>query len=55
MTVKPEWLRVKAPQWERVGNVKDILRDLQLKLTVEPIQQNNHKSKNNQHYINDFI
>ena len=35
MTVKPEWLRVKAPQWERVGNVKDILRDLQLNTVCE--------------------
>jgi lipoyl synthase len=35
VTVKPEWLRVKAPQWERVGNVKDILRDLQLNTVCE--------------------
>jgi lipoyl synthase len=35
MTVKPEWLRVKAPQWERVGNVKEILRDLQLNTVCE--------------------
>lgn len=35
MTVKPEWLRVKAPQWERVGNVKDILRDLSLNTVCE--------------------
>ena len=35
MTVKPEWLRVKAPQWERVGNVKDILRDLNLNTVCE--------------------
>jgi lipoic acid synthetase len=35
MTVKPEWLRVKAPQWERVGNVKDILRDLHLNTVCE--------------------
>ncbi len=32
---KPEWLRVKAPQWERVGNVKDILRDLELNTVCE--------------------
>jgi len=32
---KPEWLRVKAPQWERVGNVKDILRDLALNTVCE--------------------
>jgi len=32
---KPEWLRVKAPQWERVGNVKEILRDLQLNTVCE--------------------
>ncbi|PSB02599.1 lipoyl synthase [Merismopedia glauca] len=35
MVVKPEWLRVKAPQWERVGSVKDILRDLQLNTVCE--------------------
>lgn len=35
MTVKPEWLRVKAPQWERVGNVKDILQDLALNTVCE--------------------
>ncbi|MGB3492864.1 MAG: lipoyl synthase [Elainellaceae cyanobacterium] len=34
-TAKPEWLRVKAPQWERVGNVKDILRDLELNTVCE--------------------
>ena len=35
MLVKPEWLRVKAPQWERVGNVKEILRDLALNTVCE--------------------
>lgn len=35
MTVKPEWLRVKAPQWERVGSVKEILRDLHLNTVCE--------------------
>lgn len=35
MVVKPEWLRVKAPQWERVGKVKDILRDLKLNTVCE--------------------
>lgn len=35
MVVKPEWLRVKAPQWERVGTVKDILRDLALNTVCE--------------------
>lgn len=35
MVVKPDWLRVKAPQWERVGNVKDILRDLTLNTVCE--------------------
>lgn len=35
MIVKPEWLRVKAPQWERVGNVKEILRDLDLNTVCE--------------------
>jgi lipoic acid synthetase len=33
--VKPEWLRVKAPQWERVGRVKEILRDLALNTVCE--------------------
>ncbi|MGB3612922.1 MAG: lipoyl synthase [Elainellaceae cyanobacterium] len=32
---KPSWLRVKAPQWERVGSVKDILRDLKLNTVCE--------------------
>ena len=35
MVVKPEWLRVKAPQWQRVGNVKEILRDLALNTVCE--------------------
>jgi lipoyl synthase len=35
VAVKPEWLRVKAPQWERVGNVKEILRDLALNTVCE--------------------
>ncbi len=35
VVVKPEWLRVKAPQWERVGNVKEILRDLSLNTVCE--------------------
>lgn len=35
MTVKPDWLRVKAPQWERVGAVKDILRDAHLNTVCE--------------------
>ncbi|MBD1924233.1 lipoyl synthase [Microcoleus sp. FACHB-831] len=35
MAVKPDWLRVKAPQWERVGNVKEILRDLSLNTVCE--------------------
>lgn len=35
MVVKPNWLRVKAPQWERVGSVKDILRDLHLNTVCE--------------------
>lgn len=35
MPQKPEWLRVKAPQWERVGTVKDILRDLDLNTVCE--------------------
>jgi lipoyl synthase len=34
-STKPEWLRVKAPQWERVGNVKGILRDLGLNTVCE--------------------
>ncbi len=35
MVVKPDWLRVKAPQWERVGSVKEILRDLELNTVCE--------------------
>jgi lipoyl synthase len=35
VVVKPDWLRVKAPQWERVGSVKDILRDLALNTVCE--------------------
>lgn len=35
MTVKPSWLRVKAPQNQRVGKVKDILRDLNLNTVCE--------------------
>ena len=35
MTVKPEWLRVKAPQWQRVGSVKEILRDLSINTVCE--------------------
>ncbi|MFB2646796.1 lipoyl synthase [Raphidiopsis sp. BLCC-F218] len=35
MAVKPEWLRVKAPQWQRVGKVKEILRDLSLNTVCE--------------------
>ena len=35
MVVKPEWLRVKAPQWQRVGSVKEILRDLELNTVCE--------------------
>ncbi|MDY6784442.1 MAG: lipoyl synthase [Cyanobacteriota bacterium] len=35
MAVKPQWLRVKAPQWQRVGSVKEILRDLGLNTVCE--------------------
>ncbi len=35
MIAKPDWLRVKAPQKERVGNVKTILRDLGLNTVCE--------------------
>ena len=35
MVVKPDWLRVKAPQFERVGSVKEILRDLSLNTVCE--------------------
>jgi lipoyl synthase len=35
VVVKPDWLRVKAPQWERVGRVKDVLRDLNLNTVCE--------------------
>ncbi len=33
--IKPEWLRVKAPQFQRVGSVKEILRDLGLNTVCE--------------------
>jgi len=32
---KPDWLRVKAPQWERIGSVTEILRDLNLNTVCE--------------------
>jgi len=35
VTVKPDWLRVKAPQWQRVGDVKTTLRDLGLNTVCE--------------------
>jgi lipoyl synthase len=35
MAVKPEWLRVKAPQPERIGAVQGILRDLGLNTVCE--------------------
>ncbi|WP_347277991.1 lipoyl synthase [Alkalinema sp. FACHB-956] len=35
VVVKPDWLRVKAPQWERVGAVKETLRDLGLNTVCE--------------------
>lgn len=35
MIAKPDWLRVKAPQVERVGSVKEILRDLSLNTVCE--------------------
>lgn len=35
VVVKPDWLRVKAPQWQRVGSVKEILRDLSLNTVCE--------------------
>ena len=35
MVVKPDWLRVKAPQWQRVGSVTEILRDLSLNTVCE--------------------
>ena len=35
MTVKPDWIRVKAPQWQRVGSVKETLRDLALNTVCE--------------------
>ena len=35
MVAKPDWLRVKAPQVERVGSVKEILRDLALNTVCE--------------------
>ena len=33
--MKPDWLRVKAPQVERIGAVQDILRDLHLNTVCE--------------------
>jgi lipoic acid synthetase len=35
VVVKPDWLRVKAPQWQRVGTVKEVLRDLELNTVCE--------------------
>jgi lipoic acid synthetase len=35
VVVKPNWLRVKAPQWERVGQTKEVLRDLGLNTVCE--------------------
>jgi len=35
VTVKPDWLRVKAPQFERVGQVKETLRGLKLNTVCE--------------------
>jgi lipoyl synthase len=35
VTVKPDWLRVKAPQWERIGSVTETLRDLSLNTVCE--------------------
>lgn len=35
MAVKPDWLRVKAPQWERIGDVKAVLQDLELNTVCE--------------------
>ncbi len=34
-TYKPDWLRVKAPQQERIGNVSDLLKDLNLKTVCQ--------------------
>lgn len=35
MAVKPDWLRVKAPQWERIGDVKAVLQDFGLNTVCE--------------------
>ena len=35
MVAKPDWLRVKAPQFERIGSVTEILRDLSLNTVCE--------------------
>ncbi|MEM6590383.1 MAG: lipoyl synthase [Cyanobacteria bacterium P01_H01_bin.119] len=35
MAVKPDWLRVKAPQWQRIGDVKAVLQDLGLNTVCE--------------------
>lgn len=35
MVAKPDWLRVKAPQFERIGSVTEVLRDLSLNTVCE--------------------
>ncbi|MFN3925820.1 MAG: lipoyl synthase [Pseudanabaenaceae cyanobacterium] len=35
ITPKPSWLKVKAPQWQKVGRVQEILRDLHLNTVCE--------------------
>ena len=35
MATKPDWLRVKAPQWERIGKVSETLRKLGLNTVCE--------------------
>ena len=39
--LKPDWLRVKAPQRERIGDVADLLQDL--KLTTVCVVEENRK------------
>ena len=35
--LKPEWLRVKAPQRERIGAVADLLLDLNLNTVCQAV------------------
>ena len=35
---KPDWLRVKAPQRERIGEVADLLLDLRMLLAAAQVE-----------------